>query len=63
MNEGKKKGGWAAICLDGGEGEGCGGLKSWLKTSALKNTGNEINIPPANEKTSGDSGERKFSKR
>lgn len=54
-------GGWAA--MDGGEGEGCGGLKSWLKTSALKNTGNEINIPPANEKTSGDRRERKCCKR
>jgi len=30
------------------------GLKSWLKTSALKNRSNEINIPPPNEKASGD---------
>lgn len=58
---GKKVGGWAAICLDGGEGEGCAGLKSWSKTSALKNRGNEINIPPPNEKSSGDSRERKCS--
>lgn len=51
------------MCLDGGEGEGRGGLKSWLKTSTLKNRGNEINIPPANGKTSGDSVERKCCKR